>query len=100
MRTDVFCEGMNSYGLVLMSEYILKMMANHPGLNQERIIAQLTREYGEGLPEKLAISDQLAKKEGLKPGVTALEDMSKCMAGALPKIAELHPKVFPRRCHG
>lgn len=52
-RSGAFSGDKKAIALEPMAEYILKMMSNHPGLNRERIVAQLTREYGEDLPAKL-----------------------------------------------
>lgn len=63
-------------GLAAIAEYIIKVMAQKPGLSRERILGQLQREYGVDLSTKVAEWEEKAAKNGFE-GSTFLEVQSR-----------------------
>jgi hypothetical protein len=73
-------------GLEAIAEHLIKMMAHEPGLSRERIIAQLSREYGEDITDKVTVFQGRATVKGYPPGTTFVEATSKDL---LPKLMQL-----------
>ena len=73
-------------GIEAIAEYLIKAMGNKPGLSRERILAQFCREYGEDVASKLAEFERMGTENGLEPGTTFLEMMSKNMQSILPMM--------------
>jgi hypothetical protein len=67
MRSDALstCE---KKGVQPIGEYLLKTMSNLPGLSRERILGQLSREYGEEAAGKIDDFEKLAVRNGYEPG--------------------------------
>ena len=63
-------------GLAAIAEYIIKVMAQKPGLSRDRILGQLQREYGVDLSTKVAEWEEKAAKNGFE-GSTFLEVQSR-----------------------
>jgi hypothetical protein len=78
-------EGHGNDMLSALAEYLIKAMAQKPGLSRERILAQLEREYGGDIATKVAEWEKLAAKNG-ESGSTFLEVQSKSMTEALPML--------------
>jgi hypothetical protein len=64
-------------GVEAMAEYLIKVMGNKPGLSKQRILDQFSSEYGKNMTEIMVEWEGLAVKNGLPPGTTFLEVMSK-----------------------
>jgi hypothetical protein len=62
-------------GLEMVAEYLIKAMAHQPGLSRERILAQLQREYGGNMAEKMAAFEAKRLENGDPPNTTFLERM-------------------------
>jgi len=73
-------------GVEVIGEYLLKAMANHPGLNRKQILGQLGREYGEQAMGKIEAFEKLAVKNGYPPGTTFLEKMGSNLNSTLPML--------------
>jgi hypothetical protein len=78
-------EGHGGNMLLALAEYLIKVMAQKPGLSREMILAQLEREYGGGVATKVAEWEKLAAKNG-ESGSTFLEVQSRSMKQALPML--------------
>lgn len=76
MRGDAM-SARSQKGIEVIAEYLLKRMADHPGLSRERILQQFSEEYGEDVIESVLEFEKLAEKRGLPPGTTFLDDMGK-----------------------
>jgi hypothetical protein len=63
-------------GVEAMAEYLIKTMADRPGLSRARILAQFEREYGGNMAAKVAAFEAKKAENGYKPGGTFLEMMS------------------------
>jgi hypothetical protein len=59
----------------MVAEYLINAMAHRPGLSRETILAQLQREYGENMTEKMAAFEVKRVENGERSGVTVLERM-------------------------
>jgi hypothetical protein len=77
-------------GFQSMAEYLIKTMADRPGLSRARILAQFESEYGGNMAAKV---DAFVAKEienGQEPGSTYLERMGAAimtmMAGGFPGV--------------
>jgi hypothetical protein len=68
-------------GVEAIAEYLIKYMAQRPGLSRERILAQFNREYGEGTAEKVAEFETIAQVNGYEKGVTFVDVMGQGMTG-------------------
>lgn len=75
-------------GLEAMAEYLIKVMADKPGLSRERILDQLSREYGENLPGMLGEWERKRVNNGYEPGSTFVETSSN-MAANTQRIMNL-----------
>lgn len=64
----------------VLSEYLVQVMGQHPGLNRKRIFAQLQREYGMNVEAKVAI---LTAATAGTPDRTVLERMLNKTKGAM-----------------
>lgn len=71
-------------GLEPMAEYLIKMMRQHPGLSRNIILAQLEREYGGNLEEKVTAWETKAVQNGAPAGTTFLETMGRNLAASAP----------------
>jgi hypothetical protein len=78
-------EGHGNNMLMALAEYLIKVMAQKPGLSREMILAQLEGEYGGGVATKVAEWEKLAAKNGEGRG-TFLEAQSGSMKQALPML--------------
>jgi hypothetical protein len=65
--------GPTPIGLEIMAEYIIKAMAHRPGCNRETILAQLQREYGENMTDKMAAFEAKRLENGERLDTTVLE---------------------------
>jgi hypothetical protein len=72
-------------GVQAIGEYLLKTMSDHPGLSRERILGQLSSEYGEETAGKIADFEKMAVRNGYEPGATFLEKVSRGLTSAVPR---------------
>lgn len=77
-RSNAFSREM--YGVEIMSEYLVQVMGQHPGLNRRRIFAQLQCEYEMNVEAKVAI---LTAATADTPDRTVLERMLNKTTGAM-----------------
>jgi hypothetical protein len=68
-----------------LGEYLVKMMEDRPGLSRERILDQLSREYGMDVAKEVAIFES----KRFEPGQTFIEHVSAGLNTTLPRIMEL-----------
>jgi hypothetical protein len=73
-------------GLEAMAEYIIKMMEHRSGLSRERILKQLSSEYGGDVSARLAEFQKIAVAKGYEAGTTLVEVMSKTLPIAAPGL--------------
>lgn len=71
--------------LEALAEYLVKVMAQKPGLSRERILAQLEREYGGDVAAKLGDWERKSKASG-REGSTFLGDMSEHLMATMPAM--------------
>jgi len=63
MRGDAM-SARSQNGVLVIAEYLLNRMANHPGLSREQIIQQSGEEHGEDVIESILEFEKLAEKKG------------------------------------
>jgi hypothetical protein len=68
--------GAEQSGDEAMAEYLVKTMADRPGLSRAGILAQFEREYGGDMAAKVAAFEAKGLESGYEPGRTYLETMS------------------------
>lgn len=68
-----------------MAEYMVKAMAQRPGLSREGIFAQLQREYECDVEKQLARFSRVMAAQGYPEG-TFLENMSKGLLAVMPEM--------------
>ncbi|RDB20676.1 hypothetical protein Hypma_012263 [Hypsizygus marmoreus] len=72
-----------------IGEFLLVRMADHPGMNRERILAQMGREYGKGAKASILAFEKKILEEGIvPPGCSFLEKMGNSMDGMLMQIPD------------
>jgi len=74
-------------GLESMTEYLIKLMGQTPGLSRPRILNQFAREYGRDVPAKISRWEKAGVMTGSEPGFTALEMMTRNAALTGPWIS-------------
>jgi hypothetical protein len=78
LRSEAMFDAEQS-GVEAIAEYLIKTMANRPGLSRARILAQFEREYGGNMAAKVAAFEAKGIENGYEPGRTFLETMSASM---------------------
>jgi hypothetical protein len=77
-------------GFEAMAEYLIKTMADRPGLSRARILVQFESEYGGDMAAKVAAFVAKEIKHGQEPGSTYLERMGAAImtmvAGGFPGL--------------
>ena len=68
--------GAEQRGVEAMAEYLIKTMADRPGLSRAGILAQFEREYGGNMAAKMAVFEAKGLESGYEPGRTFMETMS------------------------
>jgi hypothetical protein len=80
--------GAEQSGVEAMAEYLIKTMADRPGLSRAGILAQFEREYGGDMAAKVAAFEAKGLENGYESGRTFLETKSASvrtmMAGRFP----------------
>jgi hypothetical protein len=69
--------GSDPTGVGAIAQYLIEVMGNEPGLSRERILAQLDREYEIDVTSLMAEFEIRGLDNGIEPGITFLEKMSK-----------------------
>ena len=89
VRSDAMFHAKPS-GFLAMAEYLIKTMADRPGLSRARILAQFESEYGGDVAANVAAFVAKEIKNGQEPGSTYLERMGAAImtmvAGGFPGL--------------
>jgi hypothetical protein len=84
-RMGIMCS-VEQKGLEAVAQYLVKIMGPKPGLSPERILDQLSSEYGADVAEKVAEYEKIGPRYGYGPGFTLLEMMGRNYEATLPRI--------------
>jgi len=82
LREMAFFGNGENMAIESITEYLLRNMADRPGLSREMILAQIAREYGQDLADLAVEFEQAGRERGYDGHATLLESMSRDM----PKI--------------
>lgn len=83
MRKDTMSNA-EKKGLEPIAEYMLKHMADKPGLSREIILRQLCAEYGDDTARKVIQFERRSEERG--SGLTFIESMSKGLGAMGPRL--------------
>jgi hypothetical protein len=81
--------GPEQQGLEAIAEYMIKMMERTPGLSRERILEQLSGEYGGDVGAKVREFQKMSFVNGHGDGTTFLEVMGKNVLSTAPGVLGL-----------
>jgi hypothetical protein len=85
MRGEALCT-VERDGVRVITQFLVKTMANYPGLSRERILGQLSTEYGCDVAKQVADMEKEMAGSGSQPGITYLEEQSRMLQVVSRKI--------------